>query len=544
MDLHVRLTWLLLLSTTLLSEPASGTWWNRPDGDPNSLWSKFSNWIKEKFQQKAPPQLRLESGGDRCAGRVEVYHDGKWGAVCDDYFNMKSANVVCRQLQCGQAVSVLGLSYYGPSGKIIHLDDVQCKGTESHLWDCRHAGWGKHNCGLNEDVGVICSDALRSTVAPTGSSPAPSSAPAQTETSPAPETVATPKEDVSSAPTTVTEEIITSAPEIPTTAAEASPSTTASLPSTTTTEESRTPEIPTTPQAASENTSESNLLPAAFVDVTTSAAETLSTLAEASTDYSVTETENLSTFAPAMGSTEPSTAPAPLSTVREATVTPTAEPEDVTTSTATTAADITTTPAEDTTPGAAATTELTTAENPATSSPAPSVPPTPETTTIATTDLTPLSDSVRLRLLAYLNSVCQPRRPGMPRVTLEGCERDPTCGNHPSSGQRLLQFPYRAAVQPRTCVRCKVSGCKLRPPPLRPFPGNRFPPLRPFPGNRFPPLRPFPGNRFPPLRPFPGNRFPPLRPFPGNRGPYFPGFPSFRRAKRSASDKVIIIIRR
>ncbi|NXO29799.1 DMBT1 protein, partial [Cisticola juncidis] len=107
----------------------------------------------------APPQpeLRLESGGDRCAGRVEVFHDGKWGSVCDDYFNMNSANVVCRQLNCGQALSVLGLSYYGPSGKIIHLDDVQCRGTESHLWDCRHAGWGKHNCGLNEDVGVICS---------------------------------------------------------------------------------------------------------------------------------------------------------------------------------------------------------------------------------------------------------------------------------------------------------------------------------------------------------------------------------------------------
>ncbi|NXP07833.1 DMBT1 protein, partial [Thinocorus orbignyianus] len=108
----------------------------------------------------------------RCSGRVEVSREGKWGTVCDDHFDMNSGSVVCRQLGCGQVVSVLGWSYFGGGSENIHLDDVQCRGTESYLWDCPHSGWNTHNCEHNEDVGVICSDP----------SSAPTPSPAETET--------------------------------------------------------------------------------------------------------------------------------------------------------------------------------------------------------------------------------------------------------------------------------------------------------------------------------------------------------------------------
>ena len=45
---------------------------------------------------------------------------------------------------------------FGPGVGIIHLDNVQCNGSELRLANCSHLGVGVHNCVPLEDAGVIC----------------------------------------------------------------------------------------------------------------------------------------------------------------------------------------------------------------------------------------------------------------------------------------------------------------------------------------------------------------------------------------------------
>ncbi|XP_065509206.1 scavenger receptor cysteine-rich type 1 protein M130-like [Caloenas nicobarica] len=123
---------------------------------PQTLWLLL--WVQ---LCRGAAEVRLADGGRRCAGRVEVKQHEQWGTVCGHYWDMNDAAVVCKQLGCGSAVGAPQYGHFGAGSGPIWMDDVDCKGTESALSDCKHAGWGEHDCGHNEDAGVTCSGFVR-----------------------------------------------------------------------------------------------------------------------------------------------------------------------------------------------------------------------------------------------------------------------------------------------------------------------------------------------------------------------------------------------
>uniref|UniRef100_A0A3B4E1P5 SRCR domain-containing protein n=1 Tax=Pygocentrus nattereri TaxID=42514 RepID=A0A3B4E1P5_PYGNA len=102
--------------------------------------------------------IRLVGSGGDCAGRLEVFHSGSWGTVCGDLWDIEDAQVVCRQLQCGVALSALVPAWFGPGTGPIWLNEVECEGNETSLWNCTFQLSGEDEWGHEEDVGVMCSE--------------------------------------------------------------------------------------------------------------------------------------------------------------------------------------------------------------------------------------------------------------------------------------------------------------------------------------------------------------------------------------------------
>ncbi len=132
------------------------------------------------------------------AGRLEVFHNGEWGTVCDDRFDDRfddastsspasvanSAPAFACQLlgyATGELVArdAIANMSIAPASQLIWLDDVRCAAGSTHwtgapptqLHHCYHAGWGLHNCTHDEDVHLACLGTAEQTAPPAPGDP-------------------------------------------------------------------------------------------------------------------------------------------------------------------------------------------------------------------------------------------------------------------------------------------------------------------------------------------------------------------------------------
>lgn len=100
--------------------------------------------------------VRLVNGPSSNKGRVEVYYDGIWGTICDDSWNRRDGDVVCRQMGFEGAELIQYRAHFGEGTGPIWIDQIHCERSANSLLECRHNGWGIHDCRHREDAGVEC----------------------------------------------------------------------------------------------------------------------------------------------------------------------------------------------------------------------------------------------------------------------------------------------------------------------------------------------------------------------------------------------------
>ena len=118
---------------------------------------KQGPWTLTRFVVFLSGFVRLAGGARPCSGRVEVHSEQDWIPVSDRNFALPTAQVICAELGCGKAVSVLGHVPFRESDGQVWAEEFRCEGKEPELWSCPRMPCPGGTCHHSGAAQVVCS---------------------------------------------------------------------------------------------------------------------------------------------------------------------------------------------------------------------------------------------------------------------------------------------------------------------------------------------------------------------------------------------------
>ncbi len=76
--------------------------------------------------------------------------------MCDAVFDQQDAEVVCRELDCGVPVQVLGATAFDKGDAQMWTQEIRCRGNESQIHLCPTNSSHEHSCSHEYSVGLVC----------------------------------------------------------------------------------------------------------------------------------------------------------------------------------------------------------------------------------------------------------------------------------------------------------------------------------------------------------------------------------------------------
>ena len=94
----------------------------------------------------------LVDGTKNSEGRVEIGFNGTWGTLCDTYFSIHDARVICRVLGYPVARKVFQPNAFG-TGEYPPMFTLGCRGVEQSIQECPTS---YSSCLTTASAGVEC----------------------------------------------------------------------------------------------------------------------------------------------------------------------------------------------------------------------------------------------------------------------------------------------------------------------------------------------------------------------------------------------------